>query len=188
MRLDPDRKLVITRTHPELEFLGACAVLMALGFVAMWTSSSGYAIRKDLGASYFAFKQAKILAFGLGVFVVAYLVPLDFLRSKSGLLAILSLAFLLTPFIPGLGVELNGGRRWIRMGFFNFQPSEIWKIASVFYAAHVLDKRRDAIRKSAVEAIFPFIVVCAGVGIIFLQDDFSTSILAFLAPLAVFWL
>jgi cell division protein FtsW len=174
--------------RPEARFIGAFVVLLLIGFVAMWTSSSAYALRIDQGASYFAKRQALFIALGSLVFAAAYLFPLDLLRKRMGLVTLLSFLILLLPFIPGLGVEINGGRRWIDLRITNFQPSELWKPTCVLYAAHVLDRRGETIRNSAGEAVFPFIVVALGVLVTFLQDDFSTSMLALFAPLFVFWL
>ena len=168
--------------------MGAFAVLLLVGFVAMWTSSSAYALRISLGADYFARRQLVFIGLGILVFAAAYLFPLDLLRRRIGLVTFLSFLILLLPFIPGLGVEINGAKRWIDLRFTNFQPSELWKPVCVLYAAHVLDRRGESIRSKAGEAVFPFIVIALGVLVTYLQDDFSTSMLALFAPLFVFWL
>ena len=178
----------LARSRPEASFMGAFAVLLLVGFVAMWTSSSAYALRISLGADYFARRQLAFIGLGILVFVAAYLFPLDLLRKRIGLVTFLSFLILLLPFIPGLGVEINGAKRWIDLRFTNFQPSELWKPACVLYAAHVLDRRGESIRNKAGEAVFPFIVIALGVLVTYLQDDFSTSMLALFAPLFVFWL
>jgi len=173
--------------HPESGFAGSFALLAVLGFVAMWSASSGYGIRLEKGASYFAFRQAVFLLPAFAVFILASKIPLDRLRSLAGPLAFASLFSLLLPLIPGIGVEINGSRRWINLYFTNFQPSELWKPISIIYAAHILDKRSQAIRTMAGEAVFPFLIIVLGTLIIFLQDDFSTSVLALVAALSVFW-
>jgi len=140
------------------------------------------------GADYFARRQALFLIAGALVFLICYTFPIEKLRSWTGLLAILSLLLLATPFIPGLGVEINGGRRWINLYFANFQPSELWKPVSILYVANILDRRSEAVRASAGEAVFPFIMIALGVVLVFMQNDFSTAMLALTAALAVFWL
>lgn len=175
-------------SHSEYGFLGALAFLSILGFVAMWSASTGYALKLGLSASHFARRQVLFLIPTAVSFFVAYKIPLQALRGKIPLLAVLSLISLAAPFIPGLGVEINGGRRWINLGIMNFQPSELWKVMAVLYSAHILDKRKQTILASPGEAVFPFLLIAAGVGLIYLQSDFSTSVLALVAPLAVFWL
>jgi cell division protein FtsW len=177
----------ITSRH-EAGYAGSFLALTLLGFVAMWSSSSGYAIRIDQKASYFAVKQAIFMIGAIAAFVVASRISLDWLRRSIGLFTLISLLSLFLPFVPKLGVEINGGRRWIDLGFMNFQPSELWKPISIIYAAHILDKKSSVIGDSAVEAIFPFLVVVLGTITIFLQDDFSTCALSFVAVMTVFWL
>ncbi len=172
----------------EAGYAGSFLALTLLGFVAMWSSSSGYAIRIDQKASYFAVKQALFMIGAIAAFVVASRISLDWLRRNIGLFTLVSLVSLFLPFVPKLGVEINGGRRWIDLGFMNFQPSELWKPISIIYAAHILEKKSNEIGNSAVEAIFPFLVVVVGTVTIFLQDDFSTCALSFVAVMSVFWL
>lgn len=175
-------------SRQEAGFAGSFLALTLLGFVAMWSSSSGYAIRIDQKASYFAVKQALFMIGAVVAFIVASRISLAWLRRGVGLFTLISLLSLFLPFVPRLGVEINGGKRWIDLGFMNFQPSELWKPISIIYAAHILDKKVNVIGNSAVEAIFPFLVVVLGTVTIFLQDDFSTCALSFVAVMAVFWL
>lgn len=167
--------------------LGSFAVLALMGFAALWSASSGYAIRQGWTAGYFAIRQAFFLTIAVLVFAIIAFLPLEGFRKLSGIVALASLVSLLLPFVPRLGVEINGARRWIDVGFTNLQPSEFWKVASVFYLAHILDRRREEIRSSAVEAIMPFALVVAATVIIYFQDDFSTAALSLLAAMILFW-
>jgi len=173
--------------HPESKVAGAFVALAVIGFAAMWSASTGYAIRMDKDAGHYALRQAIFLIPAAAVFIGMALIPLERLRAFASPMVFISLASLAMPFLPGIGVEINGGRRWINLGITNFQPSELWKPISIIYAAHILDKRNQSIRKSAGEAIFPFLIIALGSLTIYLQDDFSTSALALLATLSVFW-
>ncbi len=169
-------------------FLGSFATLTLMGFIAMWSASSGYGIRMNQKASYFALRQAIFSVPAIIVFIVSSRIPLDKVRSLIGPLTLASLLSLLLPFIPGLGVEINGARRWIDLGITNFQPSELWKPVVLVYTAHIMAKKGELIRRSAWEAVFPLLVLSLGTAIIYLQDDFSTSMLALLAGISVFWI
>ncbi len=176
-----------TIRHPEAKFAGAFMALAVIGFIGMWSASSGYGVKIEKGASYFAIRQAIFFLPAIFIFIVASVIPLDKFRNLAGLFAMASLFSLVLPFLPGIGVEINGGRRWINLIVTNFQPSELWKPISIFYAAHILDKKNQTIKNTAGEAIFPFLVIVLGCTIIFLQDDFSTTVLALAAALSVFW-
>ena len=169
-------------------FLGSFATLALMGFVAMWSASSGYGIRMNQGANHFAIRQALFFVPAVIVFFISSRIPLDKVRSFIGPLTLVSLLSLLLPLIPGLGVEINGARRWINLGITNFQPSELWKPVVLVYTAHIMAKKGDLIRRSAWEAVFPLFILSLGTAIIYLQDDFSTSMLALLAGIAVFWI
>ena len=105
-------------------FLGSFATLALMGFVAMWSASSGYGIRMNQGANHFAIRQALFFVPAVIVFFISSRIPLDKVRSFIGPLTLVSLLSLLLPLNPGLGVEINGARRWINLGITNFQPSE----------------------------------------------------------------
>lgn len=173
--------------HPELPLLGALSLLVIIGFVAMWTASSGSAIKLKRPADYFATRQAFFTVFAVGLFALAAYTPLERIRKFSPLLIFISFLSLTLPFFPVIGVEINGGRRWVNLYFTNFQPSELWKPMIILYAAHILDRKNERIRSAAYEAIFPFLVVVAGTLVIYLQHDFSTSVIAALGAIAVFW-
>ena len=141
--------------HPESGFAGSFLALAVIGFIAMWSASAGFGLRLDKGANFIAIRQAIFYLPAIAIFIVASKVSLDSLRNLAGPLALASLFSLVVPFIPGIGVELNGSRRWINLFVTNFQPSELWKPISIIYAAHILDKKNQTIRNTAGEAIFP---------------------------------
>jgi len=60
-------------------------------------------------------------------------------------LYIFSLLFLLTPYLPVIGVEVNGAKSWINLGITTFQPSELVKITFVLLMANYLQRNRDSL-------------------------------------------
>lgn len=79
-------------------------------------------------------------AFLLGGLVLAYfvqLLPSWFIRGLAYVMCACSVVFLLLTFVPGFGVEINGAKRWLRLGIV-FQPSEIAKISLIIVAADLL--------------------------------------------------
>ena len=127
--------------------LAALFLLAGIGVAALWSASSEYALSLDRRSSYFAFRQALFLVPSALVFWACASVDVDALRSKIGALTLIALGLLLLPFIPGLGENRNGATRWIDLRFTTFQPSEIWKPALVLYLAHILDKKRERMRR-----------------------------------------
>jgi cell division protein FtsW len=174
--------------HEGADFLGVFMFLAILGFVTMWSASAGFSLRMDRSAAYMAMRQALFFLPAAILFIVTSRFSLDLLRKLAAPLMLFCLVLLVLPLLPVIGVEKNGARRWINLGFMNFQPSELWKPLSIIYLANILDRKRDTIRSQAVEALFPAIIMAAGVILIYAQDDFSTSMIALFAALTVFWL
>jgi cell division protein FtsW len=167
--------------------LAAVLLLAGVGIAALWSASSEYALSLGRSSGYFALRQAAFFVPSALVFWICARVDLDKLRSKASLLTLLSLLALLLPFVPGLGENRNGATRWIDLRFTTFQPSEIWKPASVFYLAHILDKKRERIDESAGVLIPPFLLVGLGCLLVYAQNDFSTAVIVGVCAIAVFW-
>lgn len=63
------------------------------------------------------------------------------LQEHARLIALVSILLLLLVFLPGLGARINGARRWIKLGFLTFQPSEVAKIAILVFLADFLTRK-----------------------------------------------
>jgi Bacterial cell division membrane protein len=168
--------------------LAAMALLVGIGIAALWSASSDYALSLGKGPGYFALRQAVYLLPGLLVFWLCATVDLDRLRAKTGIITLCALGLMLLPFVPGLGENRNGATRWIDLRFTTFQPSELWKPASILYLAHILDKKQRRIGESAGVLIPPFLLIGLGCLLIYAQNDFSTAAIAGLCAIVVFWI
>ena len=112
------------------------------------------------------------------------------LRRFTWTFGVISLLLLLLPMVPGLGVETNGARVWINLGFATFQPGELVKITlAVFFAGYLVVNRDNlaiggpkvlGMRLPRWRDLGPILVVWAiGVAILVLQRDLGTSLLFF---------
>lgn len=116
------------------------------------------------------------VAYLLGFVIVIFLANMDYtvLQEFEKPIYIGSILFLLTPYLPFLGVELNGARSWIDLGFTTFQPSEIVKITFVLLVANYLQRNRDKLytfRNVLMAALYsaPFILIV-------IKDDFGSAV------------
>ena len=64
---------------------------------------------------------------------IAFTLPLNFWSNYDRLFLALGFILLLLVFIPGVGIEVNGANRWIRLAGFGLQPSEIMKFLCIIY-------------------------------------------------------
>ena len=81
--------------------------------------------------------------------------------------------------IPGLGIERNGSRSWFGIGPFAIQPSELFKIAIVIYAAKYISNNFKETKKLRGFWLL-LIVMMIGFVLIMLQPDFGTAMVILL--------
>lgn len=163
----------------EVDFtlLFTVVLLVVIGIIMVFSASTASAYYRTGDSYYFLKKQMLWAALGFGaMFVLSNFNYQNYKRLARHIL-LGAIIFLLTVFIPGLGVELNGARRWIMVGGHTVQPSEFAKLAVIIFTASSLSRKGEKIR-SFLKGVLPQLIV-AGVifGLIVLQPDFSTGVL-----------
>jgi cell division protein FtsW len=122
--------------HRKSAYMLFLAVLgmLVIGIVMLF-STSAFA-RDSHGDPYFFLKrQALWLGVGLAVCIAAALIDYHFWQRTCWLWFGLAVVTLALCFVPHLGMRINGSRRWIGFGPIGFQPSEIAKVAAIFFLA-----------------------------------------------------
>ncbi len=114
-------------------FLAVLAMLV-IGIVMLF-STSAFARDAHNDVYFFVKRQAIWLGIGLTVCIAATLLDYHFWQHTWWIWFLLALGTLALCFVPHLGLRINGSRRWVGAGSFTFQPSEIAKIAAVFFLA-----------------------------------------------------
>ena len=119
--------------------LGLVAILLsAIGLVFVYSASS-YSAEVQLGDS-FHYVKTQGLALFVGVLFMVGMTFVDLRKVKKVALPIyiVSLVLLALVFVPVLGVESYGAKRWLNLGFFTIQPSEYAKFGMVIMLAKVM--------------------------------------------------
>ena len=176
----------LDRPMTSLHLIQAIFALM-LGFgLLMVLSSSSVAAFRSGGSSCSVFaNQATYAAVGLLCFAAAQFLPVRLMRSLSTIAVIISLALLVAVLVPGLGALVNGARSWIRIGGFQFQPSEIAKLALLLWMAHVLAARRSTLGSPRALLIPVLPVFALMAGLIMFQPDLGTTVALTIVFMAV---
>jgi cell division protein FtsW len=125
-------------------------LLMLFGMVMVYSASISlpdspkFANYKN---TYFLQRQAIFIAISLltGLFVFRIRVA-DWQRLAPWLF-VATLVLLVLVFVPGLGVTVNGGKRWLNLKVFNLQPSELMKVVAVLYAADYTVRKQEYMHK-----------------------------------------
>ncbi len=161
------------------------AALLTLGLIILY-SSSAYARDAHGDALIFLKRQLQWLAFGTVCAFLATAVPLRWWRRCWLPLCLLAVALLGACFIPGIGMSLNGSRRWIRVASFSFQPSELAKIVLVVVTAHFLARPNRWLGLSA--PLRATLLILPLVALVLIEVDLGTATLLFCTFIALLFL
>ena len=171
-------KRYLKRAKMPVDSMMLAVLLMLLmgGILILFSATYYQALRK--GDALLEVKR-QLIGIGLGTVLLLFTsrIPYTFWRKRAVVLGSLgvSLVLLILVIIPGVGVYLNGSRRWLNIAGMSFQPSEMAKIASVLFLAAALDERKDHLDK-LMAGIVPLLIVPGIFFILILeQPNLSTA-------------
>lgn len=163
-------------TDPIL--LTIAAVILVIGIVMV--TSSGYMIAAGKFGDGFYYTKKQGLSMALGVILMLALSRINpsFWRKAATPMLGLGIILLVLVFVPGIGTELGGSHRWIKMPFgFYLQPSEFIKYAVIIFFAGSLAKKGEGIRDFAVGFLPHVLVMGLVVFLVLLQPDFGSAVI-----------
>ncbi len=168
-------------------FLLLTILLVVGGFFIFSSASLGVLARDEVKFSSVAFNQ---LFYGLFLGSLACLffarVNYRVWKKYSFVFFIGSVLLTLLVFVPGVGIEHGGAKRWIDLGFITFQPAEFLKIAFVIYFAAWLSGIKNKVSTFS-WGLLPFIIFSGILGLILLaQPDTDTFAVIIFAALAMY--
>lgn len=158
--------------------------LVALGVVMLF-STSAFAQDSHGDIYYFVKRQGFWLVIGTGACVTGALVDYQRWRSWWPYVYGISTVLLALCFVPHVGMRINGSLRWLNLHFAAFQPSEVAKIAAVFFLAWWFSRPQTDPRKITQGILIPGSVVMLLVALIAAEVDLGTSALIGATTLAV---
>ncbi len=166
--------------------LTAVFVVLALfGLVMVLSASSVTSMHQVADSPFYQFsRQAMWAGIGVAAFVVATRLDYRVLRRLAGPLLLLTLGLLVVVLIPGVGVSVNGSTRWLGVGTFVVQPSELAKLSLIIFVADLLAKRERRMDRPELTVRPVMLVLLAVSGLIVLQPKLGTPIVL----AAVAWL
>ncbi len=151
-----------------------CAVSLAVFGISVLFSASAHS-----GADPYYFIRRQFIWLGVAVVVgvSVSLLDLEALKRFMWPVFMVSIAGLVLVLIPGIGVEVNGARRWIDLGFMRLQVSEFAKLGLVFTLACYLGTNHRVIPKFWEGFVLPSLCIGLFAGLIFLEPDYGTAAL-----------
>lgn len=156
-------------------------VISVIGAFFVFEASSVKSFR-EFGDSFYYFKL-QFLWIVLGTIVMIFFSFFDYKKLHFFAFFFMNIAifFLFAVLIPGIGQKIGGARRWINVGFFNFQPSELAKFATLIYLASWFTNREKK-RFFAFSILLGILML-----LIFLQPDMGTAIIIFLLGISIYF-
>lgn len=152
-------------------------VIMAFGIVAI-ASASGI---ETLGVSNQGVRQGMLGVLGLVLCLVVATIDYRLIASASWVLYWLGIGALGAVLLPGIGAEIQGGRRWFDLGFVTIQPSEFAKITTALALAHFISTRKDQLAGFGT-FVLSLLIVALPMGLIAAEPDFDSTL-----TFAVIW-
>lgn len=152
------------------------AVVLSVFGVVMIYSASSYSAQRTYGDAFFYVKK-QVFALILGIFAMTALifVDLDKLKKYSRVFYAAGLVLLAAVFVPGLGVESYGAKRWLNLGITTVQPSEYAKFTTVFFLADFMSERDMRKTKNLFAALAIGMAECV---LIILEPNMSITVCA----------
>lgn len=184
-RFDVER---VDSDSPDLPLIAVILVLVGIGLSALFSASYFRADTLFDNPYYFLRKQLTWVIVGVILAFIASRISLGLVKKLLPLLMLVSVVLVILTFVPGIGARFLGARRWIFLFGYSFQPSELVKVALVIYLAYILAQKRDRLDDPVNTLLPPLIVVVIFSGLIYLQNDFSTTIFLVAVALIMFFI
>ncbi|MEF8847450.1 MAG: putative lipid II flippase FtsW [Candidatus Paceibacterota bacterium] len=153
---------------------GIVLLLIITGILVLSSASASASWEEFNNTSYFLRHQLLGLFIGLTMALLAFKIPLKLFKKYSLWLYVGALTLTGSIFLPFLGVRIGGSARWLQIGSFAFQPSELLKLGVILYFAFWLSQ----VKKNSKVPLIAFVVVLIpALVLLYLQPDTSTLVL-----------
>ena len=146
--------------------------LLAWGLVMVYSASIAMPENPRFGkisSTHFLLRHAMALAMAFVAALLAFQVSMATWERSARALFVFSLALLVLVLVPHVGTVVNGARRWLSLGFMNFQPSELAKFAVLVYAADYMCRKMD-VKEKFFRAVLPMVFAVGLVGALLLAE------------------
>ncbi|NLT96123.1 MAG: putative lipid II flippase FtsW [Clostridia bacterium] len=136
----------VKKSQPDIVLFLTTLLLLSIGIIMVLSASSYHAMLFYDDPYYFLKRQIRWAV--LGIIAMIFFMNLDYYKTKKLIVSgfIITLVLLGLVLIPGVGIEVKGSTRWLGVGSMVFSPSEIAKIAIVFFLARSMSQNPERIK------------------------------------------
>jgi cell division protein FtsW len=157
-------------------FIGITCILLIIGLLFIYSSSSVFALEKLGSAHYFFKKQCIGLIIGIILAMSMRFITLAIIKNSVSIFFLISLLLTALAAFTAVGQNIHGSSRWLLLPFLSFQPSELLKVSLILYIAYFLTKKEKH-GSSFINGYLPLIFILAITSIVLLkQPDFGLTV------------
>ena len=166
------------KTHLKLDPVLLLIVGVLLGGGLVILTSASITVSDNAAGQPFFYVQRQLVAALIGLLAAfsCLLVPMRVWQTLSPLMVLAGLALLVVVLVPGLGYEVNGATRWVRIGIMNLQVSEPARLCLLIYLAGYVVRQQKALRERFVGFLRPMLVLTVSCVLLLQQPDFGAAI------------
>lgn len=132
-------------------------------------------------------RQATFLLIGITACYLCSLLPARFWLIAAPFIFLVTLLLLALVLFPGIGREVNGARRWIRIGGFSMQPSELAKLSVPLFMGRLIIRQRDRHWQGILGMMLVLLPLALAVPFVFLEPDLGTSVFLVAMGFLLLW-
>ena len=146
--------------------------LLSYGLLMVYSASIAMPDNPRFGkieSYHFLLRHAMALGVGFVAALLAFQISMKTWERMAPKIFILAVVLLILVLVPGVGLVVNGARRWLPLGLMNFQPSELAKFGVLLYAANYMVRRMD-VKERFFRAVLPMAAAVFIVGVLLLAE------------------
>ena len=163
----------------DIVFLILVLCLLAFGLVMVASSSYVAALYKYGDSYHYITRQLIFAVAGIVVMLAVPLFDYKLFRKLAPILLVISVIMLALVLIPGIGIKVNGARRWLGVGSLRFQPSEVAKLAIIMVFSSYMAANYKRMKEPKVGILMPAVVLLLVCGLVAVETHVSGAILIF---------
>lgn len=171
----------------DVPFFLTVLALLVMGIIMMFSASYAWAIAEGHSGTFYAEEQIKTGAIGLILMYVLSIVDYRIYRTPIIAIGSYVVPVVLLALVLIVGTSAGGAQRWLVIGSFNFQPSELMKIGLVIFFAYLIEMNYGQMHKFRT-GILPYLVALGIVAaLLMLEPHLSCTILIGLIGMTLIW-